>query len=94
VKDRSKNMAIVLKPETEEKLRQTAQREGQDVDILADALLAEVLAQREREFTEDVAAVQEAWTAVREGRERPFAEFMADHRRRFPDPTLGTADAP
>lgn len=45
-------MAIVLKPETEEKLRQTAQREGQDVDILADALLAEVLAQREREFTE------------------------------------------
>ena len=87
-------MAIVLKPETEEKLRQTAQWEGQDVDTLADALLAEVLAQREREFTEDVVAVQEAWAAVREGRERPFAEFMADHRRRFPDPTPGTADAP
>ncbi len=87
-------MAIVLKPETEEKLRQTAQWEGQDVDTLADALLAEVLAQRERKFTENVVAVQEAWAAVREGRERPFAEFMADHRRRFPDSTPGTADAP
>lgn len=84
-------MAIVLKPETEEKLRQTAQREGQDVDILADALLAEVLAQREREFTEDVAAVQEAWTAVREGRERPFEEFFAEHRRRYPDSRAGLA---
>ncbi len=78
-------MAITLKPETEEKLRQTAQWEGQDADTLADALLAEVLAQRQREYTEDIAAVQEAWVAVREGRERPYQEFLADHRRRFPD---------
>lgn len=85
-------MAIVLKPETEEKLRQTAQWEGQDADALADALLAEVLAQREREFSEDVAAVQEAWVAVRQGRERPAAEFFADHRRRFPDPVPEATD--
>ncbi len=84
-------MAIVLKPETEEKLRQTAQWEGQDADTLADALLAEVLAQREREFAEDIAAVQEAWIAIGEGRERPLAEFMADHRQRFPDPAPETA---
>ena len=87
-------MAIVLKPETEEKLRQTAQWEGQDADTLADALLAEVLAQREREFAEDVAAVQEAWVAVREGRERPYQEFFADHRRRFPDSIPEKTDAP
>ena len=78
-------MAITLKPETEEKLRQTAEWEGQDADTLADTLLAEVLAQREREYAEDIAAVQEAWVAVHEGRERPYQEFMADHRRRFPD---------
>jgi hypothetical protein len=87
-------MAIVLKPETEEKLRQTAQWEGQDADTLADALLAEVLAQREREFAEDIAAVQEAWVAVHEGRERPYTEFMADHRRRFPDPVPEITDTP
>ncbi len=81
-------MAITLKPETEEKLRQTAEWEGQDADTLADALLAEVLAQREREYAEDIAAVQEAWVEVREGRERPYQEFLADHRRRFPDPIL------
>lgn len=79
-------MAIVLKPETEEKLRQTAQWEGQDADTLADTLLAEVLAQREREFAEDIAAVQEAMEDVRAGRVRPYEEFLAEHRLRYPDP--------
>ncbi len=78
-------MTVTLKPETEAKLRQTAQWEGQDVDTLADALLAEVLAQREREFEEDVVAVQEAWQAIKEGRERPFAEYLAERRLRYPD---------
>lgn len=85
-------MAITLKPETEEKLRQRAQWEGQDADALADALLADVLAQREREFSEDITSVQEAWGAIRQGRERPFTEFMADHRRRHPDPVPEVAD--
>ncbi len=86
-------MTITLAPENEEKLRETAQREGQDADALANAMLAEVLAQRAREFEEDIAAVQEAWVAVREGRERPFAEFMAEHRQRFPDPVLEKTDS-
>lgn len=81
-------MAIILKPETEEKLRQTAQWEGQDADTLADALLAEVLAQREREYTEDVAAAQEGINAVNQGRVRPAAEFFAEHRQRYPDAEL------
>ena len=78
-------MAITLTPETEAKLRETAWHEGQDADSLADAMLAEVLAPRAQEFEEDITAVQEAWVAVREGRERPFAGFMAEHRQRFPD---------
>ena len=81
-------MTITLKPETEEKLRQTAEWEGQDADTFADALLAEVLAQREREFTEDIAAVQEAWAAIPKGRFRPAAEFFAEHRKRYPDAEL------
>ncbi len=77
-------MTITIVPENEEKLRETAAREGQDTDTFANALLAEVLAQREREFEEDIAAVQEAWVAVNEGRERPFSEFMADMRQKYP----------
>lgn len=90
-------MTIILKPETEERLRVTALREGQDADTLAETLLAEVLAQREQEFAEDIAAVQDAWAAIHEGRERPVEEFLAEHRQRFPDPAstetvpMGTA---
>lgn len=78
-------MPITLPPETEARIQQIAFREGQDADALANAMLAEVLAQREWESEEDIAAVQEAWVAIQEGRERPFAEFMAEHRQRYPD---------
>ena len=76
-------MTITLAPDNEEKLRETAAREGQDADTFANALLAEVLAQREREFDEDIAAVQEAWVAIKEGRERPYAEFAAEMRQKY-----------
>ena len=81
-------MAITLKPETEEKLRQTAQWEGQDADTLADVLLAEVLALREQEFVGDVAAAKEGMAAIAAGRVRPAAEFFAEHRLRYPDAEL------
>ncbi len=81
-------MTVTLKPETEEKLRQMAQWEGQDADTFAEALLTDVLAEREREFAEDVAAAQEGIAAINQGRVRPAAEFFAEHRRRFPDPVL------
>lgn len=51
-------------------------------------MLAEVLAQREREYAEDVAAVQEGVNAVNQGRVRPAAEFFAEHRLRYPNAEL------
>ena len=80
-------MAITLTPETEAKLRETASREGQDADALADSMLAEVLAQRAQEFEEDIAAVQEGLDAIDQGRVRPFKDYMAEHRQRFPSMT-------
>lgn len=74
---------ITIEPETEARLREKAQREGQDVDTLANALLAEVLEQKAREFAEEVAAIQEGLDAVREGRERPLEEFLVEHRARY-----------
>jgi predicted transcriptional regulator len=82
-------MAITLKPETEEKLRQTAQWEGQDADTFADTLLAESIARYEQEFEANVAAIQEGLDALDAGRFRPAAEFFAEHRQRYPDPEPG-----
>ena len=79
-------MAITLKPETEEKLRQTAEWEGQDADTFADTLLADVLAERERQIAENVKLLQEGLDAIDAGRFRPAAAFFAEHRQRFPDP--------
>ena len=78
---------ITLKPETEAKLKETAEREGREPNAFADLLLAEILAQREGEFAGNVKAIQEGFTALREGRERPFAKFIAEHRQLFPDTT-------
>jgi hypothetical protein len=76
-------MTIVLEPETEARLRETAQRGGWDVNALANALLAEALEQKDSEFVETVAALQVGLEAVKEGRERPFEEFLAEHKARY-----------
>ena len=78
-------MAITLKPETEEKLRQTAEWEGQDADTFADTLIADVLAERERQLAENVKLLQEGLDALDAGRFRPAAEFFAEHRQRYPE---------
>ena len=75
-------MTITLQPELEEKLRETAQREGVEVEALAHDLLIESLEQKTRVLTDDIAAVQEGIDALREGRERPFDEFLSEHRTR------------
>lgn len=80
-------MTITLTPRTGARLRETAQREGQDVDALADALLAETLEERARDFAESVAAIQEGFDAVDQGRTRPLEEYIAEQRvrRGLPD---------
>lgn len=78
-------MAITLKPETEETLRQTAQWEGQDADTFADFLLAGVLAEREHQIVENIKLLQEGLDAIDSGRVRPAADFFAEHRQRYPD---------
>ena len=50
----------------------------------------------EHDLEDDVKAIQEGLDAVDAGRVRPFEEFLAEHRRRFPDPvqvaSLGLED--
>ena len=78
-------MTLNIAPETETRLREMAQREGQDVDTFTEALLTDALAERARQLTDDADAVREALQAVQEGRERPFTEFLAEHQARHPN---------
>ncbi len=78
-------MTVTLTPEAETALRRTAQRTGQEPDLIVNRLLAEVLTQQEQELLVEVAAIQEGLDAIDQGRVRPFKEYMAEHRQRYPD---------
>src|ERR1041384_5646801 len=71
-------MTITLKPETEAKLREKAEREGQDANELADALLAAALEWAAREYQEIVTAIQEGMDAAAEGREKHLEQYIAE----------------
>jgi hypothetical protein len=88
-------MTITLRPETEAKLRETAERDGNDVNILADTLLSEGLEARAREHAEFVASLQKELDAAAQGRGKPLAQYVTEQRakRGYPAswPSLGTA---
>lgn len=77
-------MTITLAPEAETALRKTAQRTGQEPDIIVSRLLVETLTQLEQEYAAGVTAIHEAMEDVEAGRERPYEEYIAERRLRFP----------
>jgi predicted transcriptional regulator len=79
-------MTIVLKPATEARLKEKAQREGRDPNTLADALLADVLEQEAYTLAE-AAAIQEGLDAIAAGRVKPLEQYLAEQRakRGLPD---------
>jgi predicted transcriptional regulator len=80
-------MTITIEPEPEAKLRAMAEREGQEVDALANALLTRVLEQEAAERDWNVAAIQEGLDAALAGREKPLEQYFAEQRVKhgFPD---------
>lgn len=92
-------MAITLTPETETRLRQRAEREGQDADAFADAILADVLADdpdelTAEEVTEIRAGIRRGLEAASTGRVKPLSQAVAEARQRhgFPDTWASGAD--
>lgn len=83
-------MTITLTPETEARLRETADREGHDASTLAEAILADALADDPDQLTEDqIAAIREGirrgLEAGAEGRERSVAAYAAEVQQRRVD---------
>ena len=77
-------MTLTLKPETEAMLRAKAERDGEDVNALADLLLADLLA---REQAEEVEALRIGFEASDAGRVRPLAVAAAEMRAKYNLPT-------
>lgn len=71
-------MTITLTPTIEARLREKAEREGSDINTMAEALITIALKWEVQERAETLAGVQQGEQAARESRERPLAEFIAE----------------
>lgn len=85
-------MAITLTPETEARLRERAERDGQDADSLADVLLSDALADDPDDLTDEEiaqvrAGIRRGLEAAAAGRVKPLSQAVAEARQRhgFPD---------
>ena len=72
------DLTATLTPRTGQHLREKAEREGQDVNAVADAVIWATLEREAREFEETVAGIQRGLQSAAEGLERPFDEYVAD----------------
>jgi hypothetical protein len=80
-------MTITLTAETEALLRRKVEREGGDLNAIADALLAEVLRWEAQEAAETLEGIQRGLEASDTGRVQPFAAFAERMRTRYSLPT-------
>jgi predicted transcriptional regulator len=74
---------ISLSPERKGQLEDYARRHGQDISAALDDVLADYLAWERQEYSETVAAVNEAYEEVRAGRTRPADEFFTEVRAKY-----------
>lgn len=77
-------MTLTITPNTEALLLAKAERDGGDVNAVADALLADLLA---RDQAEEIAALRVGLEASDAGRVRPLAEVAAEKRAKYGLPT-------
>jgi len=71
---------LTITPQTEAQLLAWAEYEGQDVNVLADILLANAL---DRVRAEEVAAIRVGFEDSDAGRVRPLAEVAAEKRAKY-----------
>jgi len=78
-------MAIVvnLSPELEARLRDKAARQGQDVNLVASELLAEILVWEAQDSEEAIEGIQQGLNDFEAGRFRSFQEFAEEQRRKY-----------
>ena len=75
-----------LKPERKAQVDEYARRQRQDPAAALDDILAAYFDEEQREYTETVRAVQEAYEEVKAGRTRPAAEVLEELRLKHGPP--------
>ena len=78
---------ITLKPETEALLRQRAERDGEDINAFADALVVAALEWEAREEAEAEESLRRSLADSGAGRVRLFSEVAAEWRTKYNLPT-------
>jgi predicted transcriptional regulator len=72
------SIVLTLTPELEALLRGRADRQGQDVNLVASELLANILAWEEQDFEEAVQGIQQGLDDFEAGRFRSFDDFALE----------------
>ncbi len=81
------SIVITLSPELETLLLDRAARQGQEVNLVASELLADVLEWQEQDSTEAIEGIKQGLDDFEVGRFRDFQEFAAEQRLKYNLPT-------
>ena len=77
------SIVVTLSPELEALLRDKAARQGQDINLVASALLASVLEWEVQDSEEAVKGIQQGLNDFEADRFRSFHEFAEEQRRKY-----------
>jgi predicted transcriptional regulator len=80
-------IVITLSPELETLLLDRAARQGQEVNLVASELLADVLEWQEQDSAEAIEGIQQGLDDFEIGRFRNFQEFAEEQRLKYNLPT-------
>ncbi|XWK88855.1 MAG: hypothetical protein U7127_01975 [Phormidium sp.] len=76
-------IVITLSPELEARLRDQAVRQGQDVNLLASELLANILEWEAQDSEAAIKGIQQGLENFETGQFRSFDEFAQEQRRKY-----------
>lgn len=76
-------IVINLSPELEEQLRQKAIHQGQDINVFAANLLANILKWEAQDSEEAIKGIQQGLDDFEAGNSRSFSEFADEQRRKY-----------
>jgi predicted transcriptional regulator len=79
-------IVITLSPELETLLLDRAARQGQEVNLVASELLADVLEWQEQDLAEAIEGIQQGLDDFEVGRFRDFQEFAEEQRLKHNQP--------
>ena len=77
------SIVVTLSPELEALLRDKAARQGQDINLVASALLASVLGWEVQDSEEAVKGIQQGLNDFEADRFRSYHEFAEEQRRKY-----------